>query len=859
MKPDRFYAILLRLYPSAFREEYEREMRAAFRRRRRDESGVARRALLWLSVVGDTLATAPGEHFNMLLSEIRYTLRGLRKTPAFAAAVITTMALGIGATTAIYSLVYAVLLRPLPFTAPDRLVRISETNKLLDISDFSASVLNFLSWEEQSRSFEALAAIRNGSANLTGDGEPQRVLGIAVSDHFWTTTGIKPVAGRAFTPEENIPGKDRVVMLSEGLWRQLYGADPEIIGRAVLVNSIPRVVVGIAPDDIGYTTRVDLWTPLAAIPAEEDRANHVITVLGRLRSGVSLVAADAELNAVALRLEKEFPKSNEGWRVRLTPVKEWIVDDNSRTSLYLLLAAVGLLLLTTSANVACLLVARATARAHEFGIRLALGAGRGRLIRQLTTESLVLSVIGGGLGLLVAAGTVRWLATRVTNQLPRSAHLALDWPVLAFAFGLTAGVGFAVGLAPSWSARRADVLTTLRRGGRGTTGSAGVRLRLALAGGQVAVATMLVVGALLLIQSFARLQEVDLGFKPDHLLTASINLPRAKYATQEKAEAFYKSVLSEIEALPGAVSVGVTSGIPMAGGDTSMPIVPVERPASVPERGIQASFRMANAGYLRTMGVPLRRGNLFDESDSKHQTIVLSEGLVRRLWPDGSDPVARQVRLGNGQVLTVVGVVGDVRLTDRREEPELAYYFRPFFLSTLTLVVRTATDPANFVGAIREAVKRIDPAQPLSSIRTMDAVLDANAEKSRLQTTLLTAFACLALLLGAVGIAGVVAYSVERRAPDLAVRLALGATPAAAIRNAAGGGVTASLIGLVLGLLGAWGLSRSFSGVLYKVQPDDPATFAGVGLALLAVAIVACWLPARAAARIDPAAALKRE
>jgi predicted permease len=541
------------------------------------------------------------------------------------------------------------------------------------------------------------------------------------------------------------------------------------------------------------------------------------------------------------------------------PVKEWIVDKDSRTSLYVLLAAVGLLLLTTCANVASLLVTRATARAHEFGVRLALGAGRGRLIRQLTTESLVLALTGGGLGVLIAFGAVRWLAARVTNQLPRTTNLALDWQVLAFAFALTVGTGLLFGLAPSWSARRADVLTTLRRGGRGTTGSTGARLRLMLAGAQVAVATVLVVGALLLIQSLARLQQTDVGFQSDHLLTASINLPRSKYPTQEKGEAFYKNVISEVAALPGVVSVGITSGIPMGGGNTSMPIVPVDRPDKVPEQGIQAFWRMANAGYFRAMRIPLWRGRLFEESDSKLQMIVLSERLARRLWPGGGEPIGRQVRLGNGQVYTVSGIVGDVRMTDRREEPIPAMYFRPFFLSTLTLTIRTTNDPADLTHALRETVQRIDPAQPLFSVRTMDEVLDANTERSRLQTGLLTSFACLALLLGAVGIAGVVAYSVERRAPDLAVHLALGATPGAAMRNAASGGFTASVTGLVLGLLGAWGLSRLLSDVLYQVRPDDPSTFAGVAMVLFAVAVLACWLPARRATRIDPASALKRE
>jgi putative ABC transport system permease protein len=859
MSSDRFYTILLLLYPSAFREEYGREMSAAFRRRRRAEPGVLRHALLWFSIIADTLATAPGEHFHMLMNDILYTLRGLRKAPAFAAAVLTTVALGIGATTAIYSLVHTVLLRPLPFTEPDRLVRVSERNESLHLQDFAVSVLNFLSWEEQSRSFNSLAAIRNGSANLTGDGDAQRVLGAAVSDHFWSMTGIRPVAGRTFLPEESTPGKDDVVMLSEGVWRQRYGSDPGVIGRTILVNATPRIVVGIAPQDVGYTARIDLWTPLAPNPAEEDRGNHVITVLGRLSRGVSLPAADTELNAIATRLEKEFPNSNQGWRVRLTPVKEWIVNADSRMSLYVLISAVGLLLLTTCANVASLLVTRATARTHEFGVRLALGAGRGRLFRQLTTESLLLSLIGGGLGLLIATGSVRWLASKVTNQLPRSTHLALDWPVLLFAMGLTISVGLLFGLAPSWSARHADVMTALRASGRGTAGSAGGRLRLVLAGVQVAMATMLVVAALLLIQSLARLQQADVGFRPDHLLTASINLPEAKYATQEKGQAFYTNLLSEIKAMPGVMSAGLTSGLPMGGNDTSMPIVPVERPADIPERGIQAFWRMADAGYLRTLQVPLRRGVLFEDTVSKLPEMVLSEGLARRLWSDGTNPIGRQVRLANGQVFTVVGTVGDIRMSDRRVEPQPAMYFRPFFLSTLTVVVRTTSEPEDLARALRETVKRIDPAQPVFNIRTMDAVLEANAERSRLQTILLTSFAGLALLLGALGVAGVVAYTVERRAPELALRLALGATPAAAMRKAARGGLSASMIGLLLGLLGAWGLSRSLSSALYKVRPDDPSTFAVVAIVLIGVASLACWIPARRAARIDPAAALKQE
>jgi predicted permease len=543
----------------------------------------------------------------------------------------------------------------------------------------------------------------------------------------------------------------------------------------------------------------------------------------------------------------------------MVPVKDWIVNRDSRTSLYVLLAAVGLLLTAACANVAGLLVTRATARAKEFAVRLALGAGGARLTRQLATESLVLAFIGGALGMIIAAGAVQWLALRVVNQLPRSANLTVDWPVFVFAFSLTLAVGLLFGLVPSWAARRADVMSTLRKEGRGTTGGAGALFRLGLAGGQIAVATVLVIGALLLIQSFALLQKVDVGFRTDHLLTASLNLPAVKYPTQEHREAFYDALLAEIKTVPGVVSAGITSAVPMGGGNTSMSIVPVERPADVPVLGVQALWRAASENYLRTLQVPLLRGQYFDPSYSNRSGIVLSQGLVRRLWSDGSDPIGRQVKLSNEQIFEVIGVVGDVRLNDLRSQPIGTMYFQPFFGGTLTLAVRTAGEPSALAATLRAAVQRIDPGQPVFNIRTMDQIVEANAQGSRTQTTLLTAFAALALLLGAVGVAGVVAYAVERRGPELALRLALGATPAQAMHNAAGGALLSSCIGLVLGLVAAWTLSRWLSSLLYQVQPRDPATFAVVGTVLLGVALLACWLPARRATRIDPADVLKQQ
>jgi putative ABC transport system permease protein len=860
MESEKVYAALLHLYPAAFREEYGGEMRAAFRRRRREEPNALRRSFLWLSVFTDTVITAAREHFDMLMHDIRYSLRTLQKTPAFTIAALTTLALGIGATTAIYSLVHTVLLRPLPYVEPDRLVQIVETNKPLNISQFSVSYLNFLSWQERSQSFESLATFGGSAGTLTGDGEPQRVAGAAVSPDFFSMTGLKPVLGRTFLPEESVPGKDNVVMLGEGLWRSRFGGDPNIIGKAILLSGTQRVVVGIAPQDAGYTSANEIWTPLVLNPAEEDRGNHVMSAMARLRPGVSMAQAEAELNSIAEALEREFPKSNAGWRARLRSAEDWIIDKESRTSLYVLLAAVGLLLTAACANVAGLLVTRATARAHEFGMRLALGAGRSRLTRQLVTESLVLAGTGGAFGTLLAVGSIQWLAKRVTNQLPRTTNLTLDWPVLLFAFFLTMSVGLVFGLAPAWSARRADVMSTLRKAGRGMTGGGGALLRLGLVGGQIAIATMLVIGALLLIQSFARLQRVNVGFQADHLLTANLNLPVTDYPTPEKREVFYENLLAELRGLPGVVSVAITSAVPMGRrGNTSMPIVPVDRPADVPEQGVQAQWRWASEDYLSTLRVPLLRGAFSNSAYSKRSGIVLSETLVRHLWPDGTDPIGRQVRLGNGAVFTVIGVAGDVKMTDLRAEPVGEMYFKPFYGGTLTLVARTTGDPNGLIGPLRDTVRRHDPSQAVFSIRSMDELVETNADRSRLQTTLLTAFACLALVLGAVGVAGVVAYTVERRTPELALRLVLGSTPGQAMRNAAQAALTSSCAGLLLGLIGAWVLSESLLTLLYGVRPHDPATFITVGTALLAVAVIACWLPARRATRIDPGAALKQE
>ena len=609
--------------------------------------------------------------------DIRYAVRSLRRAPAFALSAIATLALGIGATTAIYSVVHTVWLRPLPFRDPGRVVRVWETNLPLGISSFSASILNYLSWCERSTSFDSLVAMRAGGANLTGRGDPERVVSVAVTARFFDALGIRPVRGRSFVPGEDSPGGGRVVMLSERLWRQRYGGDPGLIGRQVAVNSENRTVVGIAPSDVAFSGEIDVWEPLTLDPARENRGDHTVVVLGRLKPGVMAARAQAELSRLAAQLEREFPNSNRDWRVRLAPVLSWIVNRQTRAALVVLLIAVGLLLAVACVNAANLLVARASSRVQEFGIRQALGAGRGRLVRQLVIESLVLAVASGAAGLAVAALGVEGLRAILPAGVPRAAQLSLDLPVLAGAIVLTVVTGLVFGLVPAWVVTRTDVQTSLRQGRGATTGPGRLRLRQALVAGEFALATVLVCGAGLLLASFQRLQAVPLGFEAHNVLTARITLSEAQY-TYERAQAFYRDLGTALNAEPGIDAAGIASNVPLGGGDTKMSVMPGDAVLSPAVKPVMASWRIATPGYFKVLRIPLVRGRFFEERDeASGRPILLSETLVRHLWPDGRDPIGRLVRLGENKPFTVVGVVGEVRQLALNEEPMPAVYLRP--------------------------------------------------------------------------------------------------------------------------------------------------------------------------------------
>jgi putative ABC transport system permease protein len=861
---DRLYAVLLRAYPAAFREEYAGEMRAAFRSRWREERqarGLPGLTVLWLSVLLDTLMTAARTQGEILSRDLRYAWRSLTARPSwsFTAAALLTLALGIGAVTAIFTIVHTVLFAPLPYREPDRVVRIWETQLAVGIDDFTASMPNFRSWQEQARGFSHLAALRSFALNLTDGGEPERLNGSGVSANLWDLLGIRPLAGRTFGSAEDGSSPPPVAMISESLWKRRYGGERSVIGRTVSVNLVPHVIVGVAPQDVGFTTDIDLWLPLGHRDEDDSRGDHRLAVLGRLAPGITLEQAQAELLGIAAQLEREFPDTNKGWRVRVAPVRDWIVDAEVGQRLRILLAAVTLLLLVAATNVANLQIARAGGRLREVGVRLALGASRARLVRQMLTENLLLAAAGGVAGLGLAWAGVRVAAALLPASIPRRDALALDLPVLLVAALCIVVTALLTGLLPARMALRSNVQDALQKAGRSSTGGRNPA-RHALVAVQLALATTLVICAALLTQSLLRLQRVALGFAdPEHLLTTQITRSVTTNEMLNRNREFFDALAEEVQALPGVVAAGVSNEVPFGDNTTEMPVSPAGGSQDVPEGGIQAQWRIVSADYFRTMQIPIRRGRVFDKSQELRMSMILSEGLARRLWSDGRDPIGRQVTLGNGQTFTIVGIVGDVRQLELREDPTPTMYMSPswYLWPTMTLAVRTSTDPAGLVPAIRRVVARLDPHQPLSDFQTMQSAVAANAAAPRLNTVLVASFAGLALILAVVGVAGVVGYSVGQRTRELAVRLALGALPGQAMRHVMRGNLIMCALGIVGGIGAALALGRALSSVLYGVTADDPLTLLGTTVALLAAAIVACWLPARRATRISPALTLR--
>lgn len=796
-------------------------------------------------------------------NDIGYAIRTMRRTPLFTATVVLTVAIAIAANTSIFSVVNAVLVRPLPYSDPVRLVQVAEKNDKLHLASFGASVLNFVGWREQARSFEDLAAVSFRNDTLSGTGEPEQYSGNLISPALMRVLGVAPIAGRSFTDDEERPSAAAVAMIGEGLWKRRFGSDPGVIGRVVNLNDTPTTIVGVAPASLNLISGGDIYTPLTIDQSKEIRLNHVIIVFGRLRPGVSLQQAQAEMDGVSSRMGQQYPEIRD-WGIRILTLFDTFVSADLKRGLLVLLFAVVFVLLIACANIANLLLARAATRQKEMATRTALGASRGRLVRQLLIESVALSFAGGITGLLAAFWIVKAINRAVPpNSLPVQS-IQIDTSVLWFALGLTVVTGLVFGLVPAIRTARVDLNEVLKLAGRDASGGIRARLRNGLAAAEIALATVLLIGAGLLIQSLAHLQHVRLGFDSRGLLTFQLAPPTSKYPVTTKAPLLYRGLLESLRSLPGVKDVAASSGIPFGAGNyTTHPMLTTGQSVLPAEQLVPIDWRIVSPGYFKTMGIPLLRGRDFRDADGPNSqpVMIVSQATAKKFWGD-RDPLGRTLTRSADRktAFTIVGVVGDVRSTALNQESPALYYPMGIRVSGLMdVAIRTSASPETLLPAVRQKVHETDSELALANVRTMDEWLSNSAAQPRLNTVLLSAFAALALLIAAIGIYGVLAYSVNQRTREIGLRLALGATPAGVLRLIVGEGMTVVVTGIVLGVLGGFALGRAVASLVYGVTVHDPLTFAVVATMLSTVALAACVIPARRAARVDPMVALRYE
>lgn len=802
-----------------------------------------------------------------LIQDLRFACRTLAKNPAFTAAAALTLALGLGANTAVFSVVDAVLLDPLDFPEEDRLVTVWEDHRPRGGpgTEWTGRSV-FRAWRG-AETFSGLTVTVGWSAALTGGDRPEMIPGAAVSPGYFRVLGAEPTAGRGFLQEEETPGRDRVVVLSRSLWEQRFGADPELVGSAVELNGEPFTVVGIAP--AGFRSPIQpearIWTPLSMDPAQEDWGAYYLRVMGRLAPGVGPDAAEAELEGVMARLGEEQPADLREVGVTLEPLRRTVAGD-ARTPLLALLGAVVLVLLVACANVANLVLARAFARDRELAVRAALGAGRRRLVAQLVTESLVLASLGGALGLLAGWWGMDLLRAFAPDGTPRLDEVALDGTVFAFALAATAGTGLLFGLVPGWLVSRAPVATALHEGGRTGSSAGRARLRAGLVVAELALGLALLVGAGLLVRSLAALHAVDPGFDARGVISGRLLFPSARFPESAQAVAFVDRTVERLEAAPEVASAGAVSVLPLSGSQTDVSYA-VEGRMPPPGEEPAADYRVATPGYFETLGLPLIEGRLFRPGDDPAAPLValVSEELVRRAFP-GEDPTGRRIKIGDTRSpespwWTVVGVVGGVRdnTLNRSPDPEIYVPAAQRPSRAMRLVARAELPGADLAEVLRNTVAELDPAQPFSEVVGLETLVRRSLAPQRFVTGLLTGFAVLAVVLAAVGIYGVMSYAVGRRTHEIGVRMALGARPAEVLGLVLRQGAGLVVAGLALGAVAAWGVSHGLEGLLYGVEPGDPLTFAAVAALLAASALAATLLPARRAARVDPVEALRSE
>lgn len=805
-----------------------------------------------------------------LLKDIRYGIRGLLRRPGFTVIALITLALGIGANTAIFSVVNAVLLRPLPFQKPEELVIVWEDATFAGFPHNTPAPANYVDWKTQNQSFADMAASHETSFNITGDGEPERVSSYAATANFFPLLGVQPVLGRGFLSEEDRPGGNKVVVLSYSLWQSRYGGDRNVINRAILLNGEKHTVVGVMPASFQFFAKdVRLWVPIAL--NQEDWANrggHYLTVVARLKPGVSVAQAQADMNAVMRRIAVDHPGETMEGKLGavVLPVRDEFVGD-ARSSLIVLLVAVAFVLLIACANVAGLLLARAVARRKEIALRMALGAGRARVIRQLLTESLLLAVAAGVLGSLLAYASFTFLQGLVPEQLKLATSLKLDVRILFFTIAISIVTGIIFGLVPALQSANFDLNEALKQSSGRVTSTG--RLRSSMIVFEVALSIVLLVGAGLLIQTLFQLFRQYSMLEPEKILTMRTVLPREKYKEPQQRDNYYQQVLQRVENLPGVVGAGYSTSIPLDWKGGTSGFYPEGLKSPIPGMAYDANDRQVSANYLKAMNIALRQGRYLDSRDNAQSlpVAIVNETMARQYWP-GENVVGRRFKLGGPEDKSpwkeIIGVVADVRQMGLDEPVKAEMYF-PYQQVDDTwnmprdLAIRTNGDPSSLVGAVRQIIREVDPDQPVSNVATMAEVLGTEAAQRRMGMIMLAGFAALALLLASLGIYGVLAYFVTQHTNEIGVRQALGATPRNILFLVLRKGMGLTFLGVAIGLVAAFALTRLMSSLLFGVTAVDPLTFATVPLLLVLVALLACYIPARRATKVDPLVALRYE
>ena len=888
------YTIPLRLRSLFRREEVESELEEEMRNHleRKIEEGIARglspaeaRHSAMRAMDGfeqQKEACRDQRKVNWLedfLHDVRFASRMLRRNPGFTAVSMLTLALGIGANTAIFSIIDGILLRPLPYGDPSQLVIVWEWNTQHSNPHNTVSPPNFLDWQKENHVFSEMSYLADTRANLTGDGEPEQIVEFNVSANFFSTLGVRPLIGPGFLPENGEAGKDNVVVLSYGLWKRRYGSDPAIIGKTIRMNGKPQVVTGVMPENFTFFIKdgtltgekPQLWTPWV-FPAEYHelgRIGRFLSVVARLKPGVTRSQAQSEMAGIGAHLARDYPDFDANWSVNVVGLREELTGD-IRPALLMLLGGVAFVLLIACANVSSLLLARAANRERELGIRTAMGASRWRMARQLLTESLLLAVVGGSLGIFVAIwGTNLLLVASPTNLLDLN-RIAINWHVLAFALASVFVAGLLFGFLPSYVAARGAIAESLKEGGRtASVGRHRTILRNSFVVAQIGMALVLLTGSGLLIRSFALLIDVQPGFDPKSILTFTVTLPNSKYGADPACLGFFRELLARIGKIPGVRSVSMDSFPPMSGLGAATDIKILSKPPVSAADLPGAAVRVVGPDYFRTMGIPLRSGREFDErelTETRHVAMV-NQAFVDK-YMSGMNPLGQKIVIymkslndDADQTSEIIGVVGAVRLMglDGPAEPTVYWPHPELVYSRMSLVVRTSSDPMSLVSAARSAIRSIDPDEPMANIATMEDLVGASFARSRFTMIVLGMFAGVALVLAAVGIYGVVAYSVAQRTSEIGIRVAMGAQRSDVLRMILGQGGRLIFVGMALGVAAALALTRMMAGFLFGISATDPTTFGAVALLLAGVALLACYVPARRATRVDPLVALRYE